>query len=410
MANFQSIIDKLFPVEYQLIDGADEIFELNLALWEYQRLAEKELINRSAYFKSINGIPTTHYQMCNLQNLEEIYADSSIRTKAFFLDGKYSTGYATHGLFPYRGKFHPQLIRALLNMIGVKPGNVVLDPMSGSATLSVEANLLNIDSIGFDVSPFCCLIGKVKTFSLNLNPTKLLSLQKEAGRIFDRINKERVPRYFIEESNQNNKGYYEIFLLAYLDAVGFARRSSKSLQILFPKVLNRYISTIINFQKAREKLKLKIGSSKIEKADAKKMPLPDDYVDGIITSPPYSFAINYIENDRPQLEYLGYNPTELTQEMIGLIGRGIEEKLANYFDDLRKVLKELVRVSKKNSKIVIIVGTNDIQTKGVSLEKRIKEMAHIENMHLDFEIIKPIKGLNNTMKSESILFFSNMKV
>ena len=36
----------------------------------------------------------------------------------------------THGLFPYRGKFHPQLIRALLNILKVKKGDVVLDPMA----------------------------------------------------------------------------------------------------------------------------------------------------------------------------------------------------------------------------------------------------------------------------------------
>ena len=38
-------------------------------------------------------------------------------------------------LFPYRGKFHPQLIRALLNILQIKPGQTVLDPMAGSSTV-----------------------------------------------------------------------------------------------------------------------------------------------------------------------------------------------------------------------------------------------------------------------------------
>ena len=406
----QSVLDKLFASDYQLLDGTDEIFELNFALWEYQNLKEGKLINRSAYFKSVKGKPTIHYQTCDLQNLEDIHKNSSLRTKAFFLEGKYSTGYATHSLFPYRGKFHPQLIRVLLNMIGVRPGNVVLDPMSGSATLSVEANLLNIDSVGFDVNPFCCLMGKVKTFSLNLDPIKLLDIGKESNTIFKRIHKEKVPTYFLEENDEKEKKYYEIFLLAYLDAVGFARRSANSLENLFPRVLNRYISTIVNFQKVRQKLGLKIGKSKIQKGNVTNLPLPDNSIDGIITSPPYSFAIDYVENDRPQLEYLGFDPKILKQEMIGLKGRGIEEKLKLYFDDIQESLKEMSRVSKKNSIIVIIVGTNDIQTKGVILEKEIKDMADKENLKLKFEIIKPIKGMNNTMKSESILFFNNVKV
>ncbi|GIW61700.1 MAG: hypothetical protein KatS3mg089_0552 [Patescibacteria group bacterium] len=409
MQNFQPITKKLFPTDYQLIDGTDEIFELNFAIWEYENLNKKDLIRRSAYFKSVEGEPTIHYQTCNLQNLEDIHRNSSLRTKAFFLNGKYSTGYATHSLFPYRGKFHPQMIRALLNMMGLKPGNVVLDPMSGSATLSVEANLLGIDSVGVDVSPFCCLMGRVKTFALNLNSEKLTQITHEQNKIFKKLNKDKVPHYFIKDGDDEDRSYYEVALLAYLDAVGFARRSSKSLSALFPIVLNRYITTIKNFQNAREKLGLKIGKSKIIEDSALKLPLEDNSVDGVITSPPYSFAIDYVDNDKPQLEYLGYAPDKLKEKMIGLQGRGISQKLELYFEMLDKVFRELARVSKKGSKTIFVVGTNDIQTKGVRLETKIKELAEGQKFKFLFEILKPIKGLQNTMKEEYILIFENDK-
>jgi len=411
MQNFKTITEKLFPKSYQLIDGTDEIFELNFALWEYENLNKENLIRRSAYFKSIEGEPTIHYQTCNLQNLEEIHRNSSLRTKAFFLNGKYSTGYATHSLFPYRGKFHPQMIRALLNIMGIKPGDIVLDPMSGSATLSVEANLLGIDSIAVDISPFCCLMGRVKTFALNLDNKKLNKIFEERERICAKINKEKIPSYFISKSNNegDDRYYYEIALLAYLDAMGFARRSSKSLSSLFPVVLNRYITIISNFQLAREKLGIQIGKSQIIEGNALNLPLEDNSIDGVITSPPYSFAIDYVENDRPQLEYLGCNPDKLKKEMIGLVGRGINEKLEIYFKMLERVLKELTRVTKKKSKIIFIVGTNDIQTKGVRLETKIKDLAEEQRLKFLFEILKPIKGLQNTMKEEYILVFENNK-
>jgi len=35
------------------------------------------------------------------------------------VDELFSTGYSTHGLFAYRGKFHSQLIKGLLNILGV---------------------------------------------------------------------------------------------------------------------------------------------------------------------------------------------------------------------------------------------------------------------------------------------------
>lgn len=404
-----SLLDKLFASDYQLIDGTDEIFELDLALWEYETLSKKELIDRSAYFKLVGGKETTHFKTCNLQNLEEVHKQSSFRTKVFFLNGKYSTGYATHSLFPYRGKFHPQLIRALLNILDVKRGHTVLDPMAGSATVAVEANLLGIDAISVDVSPFCELMGKVKTFALNLDINLLESIIKNPKTILDKLNQERVPEYFKNNKNQQKRSYYEVVLLAFLDAVGFAGRSDSSIGQLFPRVLARYVATIKHFQEARQKIDLQIGGSKIIQGNALQLPIDDDSIDAIITSPPYSFAIDYLKNDQPQLEYLGYNLETLRPNLIGLQGRGVENKLEIYFDKMDQALGEMKRVSKKKAPVVIIIGTNDIQTQGVRLETKVIELGEKQGLKFERNLKKPIRGLQNTMKEESVLFFTNQK-
>ncbi len=409
MKKHTSLIEKLFPDNYQLIDGTDEIFELDLALWEYEVLTKEKLINRSAYFKLVEGKETVHFNICNLQNLEKVHRNSSFRTKVFFLDGKYSTGYATHSLFPYRGKFHPQLIRALLNILDIKPGHIVLDPMAGSSTVSVEANLLGIDAISVDLSPFCELMGKVKTFSLNLDIQILESIVANSKEILDKLKKDRVPEYFKNNNEDKKRNYFEVVLLAYLDTLGFASRSNSSVDKLFPRVLERYVSTIKYFQEAREKMDLKIGKSTIIQGSVLSLPVDDDSVDAIITSPPYSFAIDYLKNDQPQLEYLGHNLVDLRQEMIGLQGRGVKNKLEIYFDKMNKALGEMKRVAKKNAPIVIIIGTNDIQTNGVRLETKVVELADKLGLKFEFNLKKPIRGLQNTMKEESILFFINLK-
>ena len=403
------LLEKLFSKDYQLIDGTDEIFELDLALWEYEALSKKELIDRSAYLKSVDGKETTHFRTCNLQNLEEVHKNSSFRTKVFFLDGKYSTGYATHSLFPYRGKFHPQLIRALLNILDIKPGHTVLDPMAGSSTVAVEANLLGIDAISVDLSPFCELMGKVKTFALNLDINILESIVANPKEILEKLKKDRVPEYFKNNKDDKKRSYYEIVLLAFLDTVGFAGRSNSSIDKLFPRVLERYISTIKYFQEARQKMDLKIGRSKIIQGSVMKLPIDDNSIDAIITSPPYSFAIDYLKNDQPQLEYLGHNLEVLRQEMIGLQGRGVENKLEIYFDKMNQALGEMKRVSKKNAPVVIIIGTNDIQTNGVRLETKVIELGEKQGLKFELNLKKPIRGLQNTMKEESILFFTNQK-
>lgn len=403
------LLERLFDKNFKLIDGSDEIFELDLALREYEILSTKELIDRSAYFSLVEGKETVHFRTCNIQNLEDVHKDSSFRTKNFFLNGKYSTGYATHGLFPYRGKFHPQLIRALLNILQIKPGHIVLDPMSGSSTVAVESNLLGIDAIAVDLSPFCELMGKVKTFALSLDFKILEAIVKNPQAILEKLNREKAPGYFLNNKNSEKRDYYEVVLLSFLDTVGFASRSKYSIDKLFPRVLNRYLLTIKYFQEAKKKMELEIGKSRIIQGSALNLPISDDSVDAIITSPPYSFAIDYLKNDLPQLEYLGCELENIRKGMIGLQGRGVENKLMIYFEQVDFALGEMKRVAKRKAPIIIIVGTNNIQTGGVSLEKNIIELAEKQNIKFVCEILKPIRGLQNTMKNESILFFNNEK-
>jgi len=52
---------------------------------------------------------------------------------------------------------------------------------------------------------------------------------------------------------------------------------------------------------------------------------------------------------------------------------------------------------------VIIIGSNDIQTGGIRLETKIEEMAIKHSFVLDQKIVKPIRGIQNTMKDEYIL-------
>jgi DNA modification methylase len=402
ISSLPRITSFIFPEEFELLPNTSEVFELEFAFYEYKILTKDEIIRRGAFFKSVDGIPTYHYIICS-NNSPLIWEGRSEITKSYFKEGNFSTGYATHGLFPYRGKFHPQLIKGILNILKIKPGEVVLDPMCGSGTLNVEASIIGIDSIGIEKSPFCVLMSKVKYEALKVSESLLSSLNKRSEEIYKTLIKsKKLPKEFsFEDEFKPEKG---IPLLAFLDAMGYARRCSKSIDILFPSVLKRYIGQISSFIKVRDKLNFKIGHARFKIGDARNIPLEDNSIDAIITSPPYSFAIDYAENDRPQLEYLGYNVDALKDEMIGLKGKTKKEKLANYFDDMNKVLSEMYRVLKKDKYAVIIIGSNDIQTGGIRLETKIEEMAIKLGFVLDQKIVKPIKGIQNTMKDEYILF------
>jgi tRNA G10 N-methylase Trm11 len=397
-----SVRTRLFGQKFELLPSVTELFELDMAYFEQK---EQDLIERRAYFKTVNGKPTRHFLRCSRKT--EAIKGMSAAAKAYFEEGQFSTGYATHGLFPYRGKFHPQLIRGILNIIGVREGETILDPMCGSGTANIEAALMGINSVAVDISPFCRLMTKAKYDALTVNKETLEKLKAKTEQLFEFFIKGDVSRRVAKLNNPEKIKAYEISLLAFLDAMGYARRvSTRTHKELFSTVLNRYLTTIENVQSNPFVGKAKLGSLKIlDSSDATGLAIDDSSIDAVITSPPYSFAIDYAENDAPHLAYLGYNTEELKAKMIGLKGRNKNEKLAAYFTDMGRVCSEVSRVLKKGRFFVIIIGSNTNQTGGIRLEGKLIEACENVGLKMVKSILKPIKGMRNTMKDEYILFF-----
>ena len=70
--------------------------------------------------------------------------------------------YSTHGIFRYFGKF-PSTIATHLIFQYTSEGDVVLDPMAGSGTTSLECLLSNRECHSYDINPLSVLLAKVKT-------------------------------------------------------------------------------------------------------------------------------------------------------------------------------------------------------------------------------------------------------
>jgi len=140
-------------------------------------------------------------------------------------------------------------------------------------------------------------------------------------------------------------------------------------------------------------------------SDALNIKIESNSVDCVITSPPYSFAIDYVENDKDQLEFLGYETTELKNRLIGLKGKTKNQKLENYFADMDLFCLQVSKVLKKGKYFVLIIGSNTNQTGGIRLEETVINSAKKYDMPLVKSILKPIKGMRNTMKEEYVLIF-----
>lgn len=72
-----------------------------------------------------------------------------------------------HRLHPYLGKFIPQLAEWFLRHY-FSANDWVLDPFMGSGTTLIQANELGLNTIGTDISEFCCRIVQVKTHQYDL--------------------------------------------------------------------------------------------------------------------------------------------------------------------------------------------------------------------------------------------------
>jgi DNA modification methylase len=354
--------------------------------------------------------------------------------------------YLNHYMHPYKGKFHPKMVRALLNYVYPKSKGVVLDNFAGSGTLLVEASYLGLDSLGVEINPLSVLMSNVKCHSITIpldklkkaieeyvkmvdnevnyfvssnNGQKLLiknsldpvKIKEEAGRALKEIermngfkNKEFVVQKIIIARELlkffKDEKIREFLLLSLSGAISdIARRTKNEFEKVLRDRLNDLYLRIYLFHKLNEVLKINVGSAKTYVADTRDMKvIKSDSVDGIVNSPPYSTALDYIKNDYPQLVILklvesmeklekdlmgnpriNYDKKELLKlvedkekdplNISSLAHRYVDMLLNNgrqdaglrvykFFIDMLHTLQEMYRVMKKGSKCAIIIGNN----------------------------------------------------
>ena len=387
-----------------LMPNVQFIYELALAQLElsafgYEFLVENSLrrirawggdsesfCKRTAYFRSIG-------------DMESVYPliVSKNRTRSI-------NQYLTHWIYPYKGKFHPQMIRALLNIMGLSEGETVLDPFVGSGTLALEAQLLGINSVCFDISPLCVLQTRVKTESiLFLDEIKkvLRDVQKEANKLLAREHKEDMLRTIALLEPEPVRNFY---LMGFLLAVSDTERRRKPFIPSFLKDISLMLSSVEDHRDVVHELGIKLGKTETSEGDARNLPLADDSVDGIITSPPYSIALDYVANDAHALRFLGKDISGFRESVMGVRGRG-EERVRLYNEDMISAVSEMARVLKPGRYASLVIGNATYQGEVIDTVDLVIREAEKCGLALIKNIDKIIFGLYNVMQRENILIF-----
>jgi len=99
--------------------------------------------------------------------MQTTYSQTLIDVLSSDLDFHNEDTYSSHGFHSFPAKFPPQIPSIFINAL-TNPGDVVLDPMNGSGTTTLEALLNGRIGIGFDIDPLAIRIAWVKLLSMDI--------------------------------------------------------------------------------------------------------------------------------------------------------------------------------------------------------------------------------------------------
>lgn len=298
-----------------------------------------------------------------------------------------------HYLHRYKGKGDPRISRALINLLQVSEGDTILDPFVGSGAFIADAPTMGINAIGIEILDIGKTITEVKC-NLGL---PLSGLKEHIIKLFESVAKYERDVVSAElqdikakmKSGNNIKAYENIsqhlpevlFIKKEIDlfqdtaikkflrillsqqVVEFSEktRSSNILAAFKSYTEDRYL-TLYATRKLGEILEVDFTKSKVTviKGDSTNMAMipdviSDNSIDGILTSPPYFDALDYIGNNKPSILIFGFDEDLLWQSTKTLYESKYSDKhfstqLPSSSLNLIKLLNESHRGSK--SKIV----------------------------------------------------------
>lgn len=386
------------------------------------------------------------------------------------------------GWYRYYAGFAEDFAREALRSASIEPGEWVLDPWAGTGTTVSSAASLGINARGYDLNPVMVLVAKARC----LEPSEYASLRpltseimKQANRAFEcnpndpllawlqpastaavRAIEAGVQKLLVDDkryASVRDRGVGGVSDLAAFFYVAIFRTirqlfhpflTSNPTWVKRPKcsrfrlrpgiatvrdVFRSNIEVMLPCQTAQTKI---LGGPRriIGVASSEKLPIRDESIGCVLTSPPYCTRIDYAVATSPELALLGYAPgsdfdrlrrqligtstvpdkTPVLPKHLGALCLAFMDRLrrhsskasstyyyknhAQYFLSMAASLSEIRRVLKVGGRCILVVQDSYYKDLHNDLPAIITQMAGIRGLRLskrtDFGLGRTLAGIN----------------
>lgn len=363
------------------------------------------------------------------------------------------TAYITHGYHRYPAKFIPQIVSRLAEKY-TNEGDLIVDPFGGCGTTLVESKVMGRPSVGVDINPVAVLITKAK-----ITPIDPQKIEKEFASLKEKLDTyskdtkvktpehERINYWFKPEEKRKLAFIFaEITKLKDQDIrvffyCGFSnilkncsiwlqksnkptrdqnKKPSDPIPTFYKQIKMMIKGNARFYELLKEKNYLEIPSQ-VYCTDARAIPVKDNSVSLIVTSPPYVTSYEYADLHQLTALWLEYTKdlSDFRKRFIGtsyhnkkdlILNSELAEKIRNellkkdkktaeevstYFSEMNQVFVEMTRMLKKGGKTCIVIGNTSL--KGVEILNAEVFAEQLQNLGLKIaDIIKreiPSKNL-----------------
>lgn len=296
-----------------------------------------------------------------------------------------------HSLHPYPCKFPSAIAERFIE----KSGDL-LDPYCGSGTTLLEGALAGLNVFGFDCNPIARLISvcKISNFSNSeLSSLDLLATEASSGRMMGKIGSKELHdfvgkdhwfssaaqeefavllnerRNFVPDSSQWN--LFSTVLSAI--TVTFSNQDGETRYAAVDKghkrgdvlsAFGRKLSRAISGFESRGPLRSSIRE--VALGDIRQgIPLPEDCIDQVITSPPYANTMDYYLYHKHRMNLLGFDFKLVQSQEIGSRHEFSSKKrdVSVWNSDYMSGMREIMRVLKPNGRAIFVIGDSQVAGK-----------------------------------------------